>query len=242
MYRTLHHTYQSCKHFLYSLNTVSHYLISTYIHDTINNLRRRHIASKNKNLVQWWSGSKDQCWLIYDFPNGKPLVKSVHYADKENPCEGIPVVKDRPDQQFNAEGKKLKTYYLTNKVMLIEIDKSFEQGKCTAQLAMYFELLVWRISHAGNWCGYSFVDELRAEALLVLMKYWNRFDATKGANGPNPFSYYTTFVQNSFKSTWARERRYYDIVDAHRVANGLEPSAGYSERMAATLEESETGE
>ena len=62
-------------------------------------------------------------------------------------------------------------------------------------LEQCFLKLVERYSHRANWRGYTYVDEMRGQALVQLAQIGLQFDESKS---DNPFAYYTAAVNNSF--------------------------------------------
>ena len=55
--------------------------------------------------------------------------------------------------------------------------------------------------------GYTFKDEMIAEAVLTCVKYCRNYDAVKS---DNPFSYFTQFVNNSFFQVMQKEKKIAD--------------------------------
>ena len=70
-----------------------------------------------------------------------------------------------------------------------------DHGSMTNKLAKSFMLLCERYSMRFNWRGYTYVDEMRSQALLQLSQIGLQFDESKSQN---PFAYYTAAIDNSF--------------------------------------------
>ena len=94
-------------------------------------------------------------------------------------------------------------------------------GKITGRLAMMFMKLVERYSQRGNWRGYTYVDEMRSQALLQLSLVGLQFNE---ARSDNPFAYYTVTVSNAFTRVLNLEKRNQNIRDDMLVMHGVTPS------------------
>ena len=98
---------------------------------------------------------------------------------------------------------------------------SKDHGKMTNKLANMFIKLCERYATRSNWRGYTYNDEMRAQALLQLTYIGLRFDESKSAN---PFAYYTAAVTNSFTRVLNIEKRNQNLRDDILEMNGLNPS------------------
>ena len=98
-----------------------------------------------------------------------------------------------------------------------------EHGKITNKLGTMFLKLVERYSHRGNWRGYTYVDEMRGQALLQLSYIGLQFNEQKS---DNPFAYYTAAVNNSFTRVLNLEKRNQMIRDDILIDQGHLPSYG----------------
>jgi len=100
---------------------------------------------------------------------------------------------------------------------------SADHGKMTNQLAKCFVLLSERYSNRGNWRGYSYVDEMKANALVHLCKVGLEFNEHKSQN---PFAFYTTIVTNCFKRVANEEKKNHLIRDELIMMSGGAGSLG----------------
>lgn len=100
---------------------------------------------------------------------------------------------------------------------------SVEHGQITNKLGTMFLKLVERYSHRGNWRGYTYVDEMRGQALLQLSYIGLQFNEQKS---DNPFAYYTAAVNNSFTRVLNLEKRNQTIRDDILIEQGHLPSYG----------------
>ena len=98
---------------------------------------------------------------------------------------------------------------------------SLLHGKVTNELAMMYLKLVERYSMRSNWRGYTYVDEMRGQALLQLSQIGLQFDESKSQN---PFAYYTAAITNSFTRVLNVEKRNQNIRDDMLQEAGAMPS------------------
>ncbi len=111
---------------------------------------------------------------------------------------------------------------------------SLENGHFTATAGrisdrltgMYYKLIL-RYSTKPNWRGYSYLDEMLANALLQFAAMALKFNEAKSAN---PFAWYTTVASNSFKGTLKIEKKNQNIRDELLIQSGSTPS--FSRQMA----------
>jgi hypothetical protein len=96
-----------------------------------------------------------------------------------------------------------------------------DHGRITNRLGAMFLKLCERYSLRSNWRGYSYVDEMRGQALIQLTQIALQFDEGKSQN---PFAYYTAAVTNSFTRVLNVEKRQRDIRDDLLQDSGQMPS------------------
>lgn len=121
--------------------------------------------------------------------------------------------------------------YLNNANLLEEIAASKEVQKkhpdwtpaecLTPKLVDMLMTLVTRYSSRANWRGYTYIDDMRGDALLSLMQNALKFDAEKSQN---PFGYYTQIVTHSFLTALEKEKKNRQIRDTLLEQNGYNPS------------------
>ena len=102
-----------------------------------------------------------------------------------------------------------------------------DHGKITNKLALMYMKLCERYATRSNWRGYTYNDEMRAQALLQLSHIGLQFDESKSAN---PFAYYTAAITNSFTRVLNIEKKNQNIRDDILEMNNLSPS--YSRQNA----------
>lgn len=98
-----------------------------------------------------------------------------------------------------------------------------DHGRITNKLGTMFLKLVERYSHRANWRGYTYVDEMRGQALVQLSQIGLQFNEAKS---DNPFAYYTAAVNNSFTRILNLEKRNQMIRDDILIDSGHLPSYG----------------
>jgi hypothetical protein len=98
---------------------------------------------------------------------------------------------------------------------------STTHGQTTNRLASMYIKLCERYSMRSNWRGYTYVDEMRGQALLQLTQIGLQFNEAKSQN---PFAYYTAAINNSFTRVLNLEKRSQNIRDDLLEKEGLAPS------------------
>jgi hypothetical protein len=119
--------------------------------------------------------------------------------------------------------------YLTNKELLAEVISSKEKGVMSNNLAQMLTLLCDRYSRKGNFASYTYIDDMRAFAMLMLCKTWASFNPEKSNN---PFAYFSQCIKNSFIQFLNQEKKQRNIRDSLLVEEGLNPSHTYQLDMA----------
>lgn len=100
-------------------------------------------------------------------------------------------------------------------------------GRISDRLTGMYYKLILRYSSKPNWRGYSYLDEMLANALLQFAAMALKFNEAKSAN---PFAWYTTVASNSFKGTLKIEKKNQNIRDELLIQSGSSPS--FSRQMA----------
>lgn len=98
---------------------------------------------------------------------------------------------------------------------------SKDHGRVTENLGKMFIKLAERYAQRSNWRGYTYVEEMKGQAILQLSQMGLQFDESKSEN---PFAYYTAAVTNSFTRILNLEKTAQNIRDDLLEDNGLTPS------------------
>ena len=101
---------------------------------------------------------------------------------------------------------------------------SLNHGRLTDKLALMFVKLVERYSQKGNWRGYTWLDDMRSQAVMHLVETALKFDESKSDNA---FSYYTCIVTNSFRGMLNSENKVATIKNKIMIESGYDPSFDY---------------
>lgn len=96
-----------------------------------------------------------------------------------------------------------------------------EHGRITENLGRMFIKLSERYAQRANWRGYTYIDEMKGQAILQLSQIGLQFDESKSEN---PFAYYTAAVTNSFTRILNIEKKNQNIRDDMLEEAGLTPS------------------
>ncbi len=94
-------------------------------------------------------------------------------------------------------------------------------GITTKKLALMYKMLVDQYSRRANWRNYTWLDDMRGQALLQLTQVGLQFDESKS---DNPFAFYTTVLTNCFKRVVNVERKNQSIRDDLLIMAGASPS------------------
>lgn len=98
---------------------------------------------------------------------------------------------------------------------------SKDHGRITENLGKMFIKLSERYAQRSNWRGYTYVEEMKGQAILQLSQIGLQFDESKSEN---PFAYYTAAVTNSFTRVLNLEKKNQNIRDDLLEEAGLTPS------------------
>lgn len=104
-------------------------------------------------------------------------------------------------------------------------DREFsrDHGRISNELGKMYMLLVEKISKRGNWRNYTYIEDMKGDALRQLSQVGLQFDEGRGQI-PNPFAFYTTVVNNAFKRILNSEKKVRDIRDDLIELEGETPS------------------
>ncbi len=98
---------------------------------------------------------------------------------------------------------------------------SKDHGRITEELGRMFLKLADRYAQRANWRGYTYIEEMKGQAILQLSQIGLQFDESKSEN---PFAYYTAAITNSFTRVLNIEKRNQNLRDDILEMNNLNPS------------------
>lgn len=122
-----------------------------------------------------------------------------------------------------------KHYKFNDNNELVEVGRSHYhngefsvKGGCISnKLARMFILLVNKFGQKSNWRGYTYLEEMKGQALLQLASMALQFDEHKS---DNPFAYYTAAVNNAFTRVLNIEKTNQNLRDDLLQSMGQNPS------------------
>lgn len=94
-------------------------------------------------------------------------------------------------------------YYVKNKDLIWEIQEMRRTGKMSNTLGGYILRIVDGIGYRPNFCGYTYLDEMKSEAIIAVIKGIGNFDCERG----NAFAYITQIAWNAFVACINKEKR-----------------------------------
>jgi DNA-directed RNA polymerase specialized sigma subunit len=97
----------------------------------------------------------------------------------------------------------------------------------TPELVNMLITLVNRYASRSNWRNYTYLDDMKSEALISLLTGALKYNEE---TSPNAFGYLTQFIYHSFLTTLEKEKKVRDIRDDILEENGLDPS--YTRQLA----------
>lgn len=117
-------------------------------------------------------------------------------------------------------------YYVTNGKMLPEVIKSKKQGQITEALAKMLMTLTRKYAQRPCFSSYTYKEDMISEALANLCKNALKFNPDKSSN---PFSFYTTCINNSFLHFLNVEKKHRRTRDQLLIDIGENPSFNFQE-------------
>lgn len=169
-------------------------------------------------------------------PAKQPKVKKKKIAELFDFDEEESIDDDLPpldDTHIRLNFPPFYHYRLDSNGVPVQIGKShwkgsFEDGEfckthgqITDSLARMFIKLCERYATRSNWRNYTYVEEMKGQALLQLAQIGLQFNEAKSQN---PFAYFTTALKNSFTRIVIMEKKNQNLRDDILELNGLNPS------------------
>ena len=153
--------------------------------------------------------------------------------------EHIPLEEGRKNNPKTEADKRAKCpfppfiHYVIKEGRIVEVGKShwyggldngyfrIDHGAINNRLAKMYIKLVNRYGQKPNWSGYTYLDEMKGQALVNLSNIGLFFNESKSNN---PFAYYTTIMYNSFLGALKIEKRNQNLRDDLLIEQGGLPS------------------
>jgi hypothetical protein len=222
---------------------VCDYLNTSDIDELTDEHKQEAIDARKKRLlvdkdVEVDVDPNDIVYRVYDFSHiplepgrkNKPKTIADHHA-KVNFPPWKHLVWNKTKNKYKEVGRShWKGTISTGKFCV-------EHGYMTDTLANMCMKLTERYATRSNWRGYTYVDEMRSQALLQLSQISLQFDESKSQN---PFAYYTAAITNSFTRALNVEKRSQNIRDDLLEKAGHNPS--YTRQMAHQIKIAEKDE
>lgn len=199
---------------------------------TLDKIRAEHTftAKKTKEYAE------EHNLLLTDVPIDEVVIRVI--------CnEHIPFIENNPDdKKVRTNFEPFKHYIVDDAGVLYEVARShwkgdledgefsLTHGRQTNELGKMFIKLAEEISHKPNYRNYTYLDEMMGDARIQLVKNALLFTESilykkvKPAVQLNPFAYYTSFVNNAFRSVLNSEKNVRNIRDDLLELHGFNPS------------------
>lgn len=107
-------------------------------------------------------------------------------------------------------------YYIDKDEYTAELIKYKKSGKATERLGELFTIHVDRYATSLSFKNYTYLDEMKSQAKLFLLKYSTSFDpnyAAKNGKKMNAFAYCTSIIYNAFLQVIQREKKHSALKD-----------------------------
>lgn len=149
-------------------------------------------------------------------------ASDVKHRSRAEGAQGRAAVNFPPFKQYHVRGGELVEVGRSHWRGDLETGHfSADHGRLTNNLATALMLIPERYSRKANWVGYTYRDEMAADALVHLVRVALRFNE---ARSNNPFAFYTTTIGNEFRRTLRAEKREQSIRDDLLIIAGKMPS------------------
>ena len=97
-----------------------------------------------------------------------------------------------------------------------ELTAFVNAGVATERLGEIFILHVDHYASSSNFKGYTYLDEMKSQARLFLLKYSTNFKPDwyiENGKKPNAFAYCTTIIHNAFLQVMQKEKKHSALKD-----------------------------
>lgn len=121
-----------------------------------------------------------------------------------------------------------KGHYVTNATLLPAVIEAKQLGVVTDKLIRMIKMIAERYSRKYNFVNYSFREDMVSVAVMNLCNNALKFNVER-SDKPNPFSYYTSAIHNSFLQYIGDEKRHRVLRDTLLIDAGSNPSFNFME-------------
>ena len=199
---------------------------------TIDKIRAEHSFTAKK--AKEYADEKNL--LLHDVPIDEVVIRVITN-------EHIPFIENTENEKkIRTNFEPFKHYIADESGELYEVARShwkgtpeegkfnLTHGRITNELGKMFIKLAEEISHKPNYRNYTYLDEIMGDARIQLVKNALLFTESilykkvKPAVQLNPFAYYTSFVNNAFRSVLNSEKNVRNIRDDLLELQGFNPS------------------
>ena len=102
----------------------------------------------------------------------------------------------------------MSTYYVDNVELLSELKAYKENGKMSENLGTMIFSIASHLGGSGKFAGYTYKEDMQAEAMLTCVKYLHNFNVEKCKNA---FAYITTICRNAFLMYMKSQKKHANI-------------------------------
>lgn len=103
------------------------------------------------------------------------------------------------------KGESMGNNYVNNKEIIECMEGWDRTGPMPNKLGEVFLIIATNLSNKSNFVGYTWKDEMIAEAVYTCVKYFGNFDIEKSSN---PFAYITRICYNSFVNSIKKNKKH----------------------------------
>ena len=161
----------------------------------------------------------DLVFRVYTYehipPRKKKKNKIKREADKHEPVNFVPfkhyVIKSYDDGTI----KEIARSHSKNEQF------SKNHAQITESLARMYMMLVERYSQQSNWSNYTYLDEMKNNAILQLLNMGLKFNEKESKYA---FTYMSTIIYRSFLNTLQKEKKVAHAKERVNQLEGLDPT------------------
>lgn len=159
-------------------------------------------------------------------PKKKGRPKSEHYVKESDLRDEILISKQQADNVLKAIKDKYNDLIASEKnkekkkelevLLNDEIEKAMTKTYCTPRLGEIIVLTVERVATQSKFRQYTYLDDMKAEAIYQSIRGVNKFDLTKvndAGQKSSSFSYLTQIITNAFRQILKKEKKNRAIKD-----------------------------